>query len=170
MYANRNSGAGCFVGVLVLMLFGFFYLFGFGNMFYFFPFFPVIIIFIVFIGVISAASQKSRSHKPKSNYYIKPMPTSNPYIAKPSRIVRPISTKLEVSEANRDQNCLECGTKLNSGAVFCQNCGSRIISISNIKIESDEKGDDSERLHYCPYCGTKTDIDAQFCYQCGTKL
>jgi hypothetical protein len=167
MYSNKNSGAGCFVGVLVLMLFGFFYLFGFGNIFYFFPIFPTIIIFIIIIAVASAATQRSRSYKPKNHYYSKPIPTSNPYNAKTSNIVRPKSTSYE---GNEDQNCQECGTKLNSGAVFCQNCGSRRISIRNIKIESDENGEDSDRLHYCPYCGTKTDKDAQFCHQCGTKL
>ena len=166
MYENRNSGAGCFVGVLVLMLFGFFYLFGFGNIFYFFPIFPVIIIFIIIVGVASAAAQRNRSYKPKSNYYSKPIPTSNPYIAKNTSLVRPKSNS---DEGNGDQNCQTCGTKLNSGAVFCQNCGSRRSSIRNIEIES-EKGEDSERLHYCPYCGTKTEADAQFCHQCGTKL
>jgi hypothetical protein len=165
MYRQNNSGAGCVVGILFMMFFGFFFLFDFVNFFFIIPLFPVIIIFIIIVGIGTAAASQSRVYKPKNTHYMKSINSSNPYIAKPSGVVQVKTMKPEVKE---DQ-CQDCGVKLNQGAVFCQNCGSRVEKVKIIEIQSDER-EDSVRLKYCPFCGTNVDDDASYCHQCGTGL
>ena len=52
--------------------------------------------------------------------------------------------------------CKECGAKLDDDAVFCMNCGVKILDTQNKKI--------------CPNCGAAIVDDAFFCMKCGTKL
>lgn len=52
--------------------------------------------------------------------------------------------------------CTECGAKLDDDAVFCMNCGVKILDTQNKKI--------------CPNCGAAIVDDAFFCMKCGTKL
>lgn len=52
--------------------------------------------------------------------------------------------------------CKECGAKLDDDAVFCMNCGVKILDTQNKKI--------------CPNCGAAIVDDAFYCMKCGTKL
>ena len=52
--------------------------------------------------------------------------------------------------------CKECGAKLDDDAVFCMNCGVKILDTQNKKI--------------CPNCGDAIVDDAFYCMKCGTKL
>ena len=52
--------------------------------------------------------------------------------------------------------CKECGAKLDDDAVFCMNCGVKILDTQNKKT--------------CPNCGAAIVDDAFFCMKCGTKL
>lgn len=52
--------------------------------------------------------------------------------------------------------CKECGAKLDDDAVFCMNCGVKILDTQNKKI--------------CPNCEAAIVDDAFFCMKCGTKL
>lgn len=52
--------------------------------------------------------------------------------------------------------CRSCGAKLDDDAVFCVNCGVKILDTQNRKI--------------CPNCGASIVDDAVFCMKCGTKL
>jgi hypothetical protein len=68
--SNRNSGAGCIVGLLFFMAFGFFFILDVPfSIFPFIGFFPVIFIFIVIIVVAGASSGKSKCCKPGQKKY-----------------------------------------------------------------------------------------------------
>lgn len=183
MYQRRNSGIGCFIGLIMMILFGVFFFFGFNRIFFIFPIFPVIIVFVIFIGITVAASQGSRQNrrKPENYYYQQNYNHTNPYMVKTSTVS--ISQPTLIKSNNASSNikpqsgyCRECGASITQGASFCQNCGTRLnkpeINYSR-QIEIIEEKTREEKVidkSFCPYCGTRTDKDSMYCFHCGTKL
>jgi len=134
--SNRNSGAGCIVGLLFFMAFGFFFILEVPfSIFQFIPFFPVILIFIFIIAVAGASSGKSKCCKPvQKNYdqnHYKQVPRVNPYIVRGAvrnnvqtllvedyKPIEPTKTKALF--------CQFCGTRIDKDARFCHQCGSKL--------------------------------------------
>jgi energy-coupling factor transporter transmembrane protein EcfT len=142
--SNKNSGAGCIVGVFFFMVFGLFFIievpFSFLPVIFrvissIIPYFPLILIFIFIIAISGASSGKSKRCKPvqKNNdqAHHKQVSRVNPYIVG-SSVRNDVQTLIV-----EDYKPIEL-TK--PKALFCQ------------------------------FCGTRIDKDARFCHQCGSKL
>ena len=52
--------------------------------------------------------------------------------------------------------CNNCGTKLPDGALFCTNCGKKVVALP--------------ATNYCRFCGAKVEEHSKFCPQCGKSL
>ena len=136
--SNRKSGtgAGCIVGSLFFMAFGFFFILDVPfSIFPFIGFFPVIFIFIVIIAVVGASTRKSKSCKPVQKNYDqdlhKQIPRENPYIVMGS--VRNDVQTLLVEDCKPIEHakskalfCQFCGTRIDKDAGFCHQCGSKL--------------------------------------------
>ena len=134
--SNRNSGAGCIVGLLFFMAFGLFFILEVPfSIFQFIPFFPVIFIFIFIIAVAGASSGKSKCCKPvQKNYdqnHYKQVPRVNPYIVRGS-VRNDVQTLLvedyKPIEPTKPKAlfCQFCGTRIDKDARFCHQCGSKL--------------------------------------------
>lgn len=182
MYQHRSSGLGCFIGLIVMILFGVFFFFGFDSYYFMFPTFPIIIIFviIIFIGVVASRESNRNRNRPTSYYYRSNYDNNNPYVVKnsASNISKPPLTREDSHLTIKPQSryCRECGELITQGTSFCQNCGARLNQqdlIYSRPIEIIEEGPTEEKViekGYCPYCGTRTDKDSIYCFHCGTKL
>jgi len=134
--SNRNSGAGCIVGLLIFMAFGLIFIIEVPfSIIQFMPFFPVIFIFIIIIAAAGASSGKSKRCKPvQKNYdqeHHKQVPNVNPYIVRSS--VRNDAQTLLVEEykpiepiKSQALFCQFCGTRIDKDARFCHQCGSKL--------------------------------------------
>ncbi|GAI60628.1 unnamed protein product [marine sediment metagenome] len=134
--SNRNSGAGCIVGLLFFMAFGFFFILDVPfSIFPFIGFFPVIFIFIVIIVVAGASSGKSKCCKPGQKKYDqyshKQVPRANPYIVR-GAVRNDVQTLLvedyKPLEPTKPKAsfCQFCGTRIDKDARFCHQCGSKL--------------------------------------------
>ena len=182
MYQRRNSGIGCFIGLIMMMLFGVFFFFGFDSYFFIFPVFPFIIIFIViiFIGAVASQGSNKRRNRPTSYYYQQKFNQDNPYMIKnsASNISKPPLAREDSHVIIKPQlrYCRECGASITQGATFCQNCGARLnqqeINYSRpIEVIEEEPTEENViEKGFCPYCGTRTVKDSVYCFHCGTKL
>lgn len=134
--SNRNSGAGCIVGLLFFMAFGVFFIIDVPfSIFPFIGFFPVILIFIGIITVAGVSSGKSKRCKPVQKNYdqdlYKQIPRENPYIVRSS--VRNEVQTLSVEDYKPIEPtkpkalfCQFCGTRIDKDAGFCYQCGSKL--------------------------------------------
>jgi len=134
--SNRNSGAGCIVGLFFFMAFGFFFILDVPfSIFPFIGFFPVIFIFIVIIVVVGASSGKSKCCKPGQKKYDQysqqQVPRANPYIVRGA--VRSDVQSLLVEDYKtieptkpKASFCQFCGTRIDKDARFCHQCGSKL--------------------------------------------
>ena len=66
----------------------------------------------------------------------------------------------EIDRLNREAVCPECGCEIPDDALFCANCGTRIVKRSMIVENSD----------LCPQCGAHTEPGTKFCIKCGFRL
>ena len=134
--SRNNSIIGSIVGLIIFLGFGVFFLFGLSpfRLFTFIPFFPMIFIIII-IGIVGAASASSRrstycSPKYHSQYqnYTPEVPRANPYIVKTSNssTVRPIYIEDAKPEKPIANFCQFCGTKKDTNAIYCHDCGSKL--------------------------------------------
>lgn len=57
--------------------------------------------------------------------------------------------------------CPKCGAVMESDAVFCAECGTKIGSVPSVTVPEQK---------ICPQCGAVVEDDAMFCYECGRKL
>lgn len=62
-----------------------------------------------------------------------------------------------------EENCNNCGAKLNEGANFCPECGSKIESIQTSKINKSS----DDKSAFCPNCGESLEDSENFCVNCG---
>ena len=63
--------------------------------------------------------------------------------------------------------CINCGTKLDSDAKFCPECGTVVSTSESNSIYTSP---DREILKVCPKCGEKMPSDAFYCLNCGTTF
>lgn len=62
--------------------------------------------------------------------------------------------------SSSDSVCPRCGEPLEDGAVFCANCGNKVIKPQSASAD----------VKICPTCGSQIDGDTVFCTNCGTKI
>lgn len=60
-----------------------------------------------------------------------------------------------------EEICKNCGTHLQKGAKFCQNCGAKV---------EDAPSELKNKVDFCPNCGQAVDHEEEFCQNCGTNL
>ncbi len=134
--SNRNSGAGCLVGLLFFMAFGFFFILEVPfSIIQFMPFFPMILILIIIIAAAGASSGKSKRCKPGEKKYDQSsqqqVPKANPYIVRGS-VRNDVKTLLvedyKPIEPTKPKAlfCQFCGTRIDRDARFCHQCGSKL--------------------------------------------
>ncbi len=133
--SNKNSGAGCIVGLLFFMAFGFIFILEVPfSLIQFMSFCPVIFIFIIIIAAAGASSGKSKRCKPvQKNYdqdHYKQVPRVNPYIVR-SSVRNEVQTLLEEYKPVEPTKpkalfCQFCGTRIDKDARFCHQCGSKL--------------------------------------------
>ncbi len=134
--SNRNSGAGCLVGLLFFMAFGFFFILEVPfSIIQFMQFFPMILFLIIVIAAAGASSGKSKRCKPEQKNYDQysqqQVPRVNPYIVRGSvrndvqtllvedyRPIEPIKPKARF--------CQYCGMRTDRDTRFCHQCGSKL--------------------------------------------
>lgn len=69
--------------------------------------------------------------------------------------------------------CLKCGNELPGEALFCDNCGQKILQNNG---NSDKESVDENALgtdkakNYCGECGAEIEIGTEFCGNCGTAI
>lgn len=139
---NRNSRTSrkiyVIIGLFVMLLgFGmmFFIIFGFGGSIIFsmiwFMIIGVGLIVIVFAGIAATASTRRSPHQfhlekeqysynSKQNPYIQRMYTQRPEVFDYERVSEQRHFK------NESFFCKNCGERLDSGAIFCPECGSKV--------------------------------------------
>jgi len=133
--SNKNSGAGCIVGLLFFMAFGFIFILEVPfSLIQFMSFCPVIFIFIIIIAAAGASSGKSKRCKPvQKNYdqdHYKQVPRVNPYVVR-SSVRNEVQTLLEEYKPVEPTKpkalfCQFCGTRIDKDARFCHQCGSKL--------------------------------------------
>lgn len=72
--------------------------------------------------------------------------------------------KEEINQIKGVGTCVECGAEVPSNAVFCINCGAKVVTHKNVAttLNADAR--------ICPVCGAEAGEDNLFCNYCGTKL
>ena len=63
--------------------------------------------------------------------------------------------------------CPTCGEPLEEGAVFCANCGSKVVKPQPALTPAPSLAVSGK---VCPTCGAQVDSETVFCTNCGTKL
>lgn len=58
--------------------------------------------------------------------------------------------------------CRECGSPIEAGDLFCENCGA--------KVEAEQPAEDVAKTRRCPQCGAEASHDGAFCQACGVPL
>ena len=130
---NRNSGSGCLVGLLLILVYGLLIICK--VPFSFIWMWPVIFCFITTILSIDYSSKGAKHYKPveKNNDQVqhKQRPRVNPYIAR-SSVTNNVQTLL-IEDYNPIKPakpialfCQFCGTRIDKDALFCHQCGSKL--------------------------------------------
>lgn len=63
--------------------------------------------------------------------------------------------------------CSNCGNKVSSNAMFCDNCGQPIEASDAEPVEVQKE---AAAKSYCGNCGTELDVGAEFCGNCGARI
>ena len=63
--------------------------------------------------------------------------------------------------------CLNCGSEIENGTIFCGNCGKKVVWEECQAVSDNEVRNESM---FCPNCGKKMDSDSVFCDECGFRL
>ena len=67
--------------------------------------------------------------------------------------------------------CPQCGVQLPNEAIYCFQCGAKVVKASNEKIKVPLENSKTQLAHKeCPKCGTNLPLSALFCAECGEKL
>lgn len=74
-----------------------------------------------------------------------PAPTPEPFA--------PAPTAETVTPPAQEKSCTNCGAALVDGAMFCSNCGTKVVT-----------------QRFCSQCGNAVSPEAAFCSNCGNKL
>jgi len=131
--SNNNSGSGCILGMLLILVYGLLVICKVS--FSFIWLWPVIFCFITTILSIDYSSKGANHYKPieKNNDQVQynQHPRVNPYIVR-SSVTNNVQTLVVKDYKPRESTkpkalfCQFCGTRIDRDALFCHQCGSKL--------------------------------------------